>query len=163
MALTKKGVCNHCGDCCKGDPRGLAKHILPADEYAKYEQSGKNDGYCYFYDTTAERCRIYSVRPWFCRDWPSTPEELRSVQNCSLTLIEYVPMAEPAPVSAPTAPPTHIVLPLNVRDAMIKQLGPLPLNQVEGIANALRKAPTVSVTEPPAPDSPAQEANPNGR
>lgn len=45
----------------------------------------------------------------------------------------------------PKPAPTHIALPLRMRDAMVQQLSQFPFGQVEEIVNALRQAPQLAI------------------
>lgn len=65
----------------------------------------------------------------------------------------------------PQPAPTHIVLPLRMRDAMIQQLGQFPFSQVEEIVNILRQAPGITITQaqPVAKDNGQRAAVPKGK
>jgi hypothetical protein len=165
MAMTKEGDCSHCGECCKGNPRHIAEAMLPAGspELAEYTKTG-NDGYCYFYDVTAQRCRIYAVRPWFCKDWPSTPDELQRVPECGLKLVEYIPASRPTeapPRDAASRVKTQEALSLLAQGASNRIDYPTQATQeyhvrvqaaVATLAELLPSA--VNPPAPPAPDTP---------
>ena len=68
----RTGECNHCGECCKGN---VWKHLSPPQQ-REYEASAFNDGYCYWYDRQARRCRIYADRPHYCLLFPQTPDQM---------------------------------------------------------------------------------------
>lgn len=56
-------------------------------------------------------------------------------------------------------PPTHALLPLAVRDLLIRELEWLPMRDVKMVVDTLRQAPVGTVNQkapaqPPAPDPP---------
>lgn len=89
--------CTRCGDCCKGfggtyltaaDMDAIAAFIgVPVAEFKtaycvpsglRYVLTQGADGYCIFYNGN---CRIHSVKPCMCRQWPFIPGLLVDINN----------------------------------------------------------------------------------
>lgn len=90
MGGTNHGImhCSHCGICCtetemllsKKDITLLEKQGFNRNQFAKLDRQGfaqlKNvDGYCFFYDRSRQRCKVYSNRPAGCRVYPVVLDE----------------------------------------------------------------------------------------
>lgn len=82
--LERRGRCNHCGECCKGN---VWKHLSP-EQRAEYEAAAFNGGYCYWYDRAAQRCRIYYDRPQYCFLFPQTPDQMPAECAYDFKLVE---------------------------------------------------------------------------
>lgn len=89
--------CRMCGDCCRGyggtyvseeDIHAIAAHVDEDPETFKSKYcrlSGSRhiliqaeNGYCIFWDGL---CRIHSVKPRMCRNWPFIPAVLEDPDN----------------------------------------------------------------------------------
>jgi hypothetical protein len=51
----REGSCKRCGQCC---------------------------GWCPLYDRKNKSCRIYGFRPAICREFPLSPEDLKTLPDC---------------------------------------------------------------------------------
>ncbi|MCS5691647.1 YkgJ family cysteine cluster protein [Cyanobium sp. FGCU-6] len=58
-----------CGACCRLDPslRSEALEALSPEQRMLYLSMVGPDGWCVHFDTGGRRCRIYDLRPDFCR------------------------------------------------------------------------------------------------
>ena len=95
--------CSHCGKCCQGTEMELSRKDSDRLEkigYSREEFSivGKDDvtrlrnvgEWCFFYDTSAERCRVYVDRPLGCCLYPAMYSEDDGV----IVIDELCPMSE---------------------------------------------------------------------
>lgn len=84
--------CFHCGICCEKtemllseeDIRLLERAGFKEEEFTRYDRQGfaklkNSQGYCVFYDTEANRCKVYKHRPAGCRIYPVIYDEERGV------------------------------------------------------------------------------------
>lgn len=75
--------CNHCGKCCEETEMELSNKDIEQleemgyvqEEFTVIDEDGqtrlKNLGkWCYFYDATKKRCRVYAKRPTGCYIYP---------------------------------------------------------------------------------------------
>jgi Fe-S-cluster containining protein len=71
-----------CGACCNLDPADrpdLDKYLSP-EEFELYLSMVGEDGWCINFDHTTRECRIYDVRPRFCRVEAEVFQEMFGVE-----------------------------------------------------------------------------------
>lgn len=93
MAWERHGECNHCGHCCHFRFGKIEAFLAQPDEkqaelmrmlgFRDAEREGKK-GLLRMTSLSAEcpnhqqdRCAIYEHRPAICREWPTSPEQVR--------------------------------------------------------------------------------------
>ncbi|MFW6117845.1 MAG: YkgJ family cysteine cluster protein [Thermoproteota archaeon] len=75
--------CSHCGLCgeetdmllSQADIERLEGVRYDRKEFTRYDRQGyirlrNQGGFCFFYDVTKSRCKVYEHRPWGCRIYP---------------------------------------------------------------------------------------------
>lgn len=72
------GKCNNCGECCKVEIRW---QTITDEEWEQYQSTGKNGGYCFYYQRDKKRCRIYAHRPHICFTYPENEGQAKTCED----------------------------------------------------------------------------------
>jgi len=97
--MTKLFECKRCGFCCQGEStvslssqeqENIARYLgLSLQEFLTRYTIKKDkrvemktiNGHCIFYDEEKSLCKIHSVKPSACRQWPLHPSILRDPES----------------------------------------------------------------------------------
>lgn len=72
----------YCGACCHLDPleRPDLEDYLPPEDLERYLSMVGEGGWCINYDRDKRECKIYDLRPRFCRVVPDTFKQMYDVE-----------------------------------------------------------------------------------